>query len=340
MRVAVFNTRPYDQHHLDRAVDDRGDSLELTYLEPRLSIQTAGLADGFPAICVFVNDDASAPVLAELASRGVKLIALRCSGFNNVDLNAAADLNIRIVRVPAYSPHAVAEHAVGLILALNRKIHRAHNRVREGNFALDGLQGFDLNRRTVGIIGTGQIGAVVARILHGFGCRLLGHDPQPNPDCQGLGLEYVDLPHLLNLADIVTLHCPLVPDTYHLIDDSALCQMKRGAMLINTSRGALIDTNAVLDALKSQRLGYLGLDVYEEEEALFFQDLSSQIIQDDVFARLLVFPNVIVTAHQAYFTNDALESIARTTIENLCAFRDRRPLTNQVAPDRHRAAGG
>jgi len=324
MRVAVFSTKPYDREFLASANEIAGH--DLTFYEPRLTVQTSALAAGFPAVCAFVNDQLDAQVLLSLARQGVRLIAMRCAGFNNVDLRSAGQLNLTVARVPAYSPHAVAEHTVALILALNRKVHKAYNRVREGNFALDGLMGFDLLGRTAGIIGTGKIGAVVARILHGFGCKLLAHDVVENPEIKALGAEYVPANDLFAAADVITLHCPLVPSTYHLIDEEALVRMKRGAMLINTSRGALIDTKAVIRALKSGRLGSLGLDVYEEEGDLFYQDLSNHVIQDDVFSRILTFPNVIVTGHQAFFTHEAMQAIARQTLQNITAFeRGERP---------------
>jgi D-lactate dehydrogenase len=239
-----------------------------------------------------------------------------------------------VVRVPAYSPYAVAEHTVGLILTLNRKIHRAYARVREGNFSLDGLLGFDLHGRTVGVIGTGKIGAVVARIMKGFGCQLLAYDPFPNPDCERLGVQYVSLQSLFTASDIVTLHCPLTPETHHLIDAQALGQMKSGVMLINSGRGALIDTQAVIEALKSGQIGYLGLDVYEEEADLFFEDLSDKVIRDDVFARLLTFPNVVITGHQGFFTEEALKSIAETTLANITAFEQGQGAMHEVSAER------
>lgn len=318
MRVAVFSTKPYDRASLE-AVNQKY-AHELVYLEPRLSRETASLTEGFAGICVFVNDVVDADVLDLLAAGGTSLIALRCAGFNNVDLAAARRLGITVARVPAYSPYAVAEHTVGLILTLNRKLHRAYNRVREGNFSLDGLLGFDLHGRTVGVIGTGKIGVVVTRILKGFGCRVLAFDPYRSPEATDLGAEYVELPALFAASDIVTLHCPLTADTRHLIDAEALRQMKRGVMLINTSRGALVDTPAVIEALKEGQVGYLGLDVYEEEADLFFEDLSQRLIQDDVFTRLLTFPNVVITGHQAFFTREALENIAETTLGNVTAF--------------------
>jgi D-lactate dehydrogenase len=318
MRVAVFSTKTYDRTFLEAANTAHGH--ELVFFEARLTPETSALAAHFPAVCVFVNDQVDAPVLSTLARQGGRVIALRCAGFNNVDLATAQALGLTIVRVPAYSPAAVAEHTVGLMLALNRKIHRAYNRVREGNFALEGLLGFTFYDRTVGVVGTGQIGTLVARMLRGFGCRLLAYDPFPNPACEALGVRYVSLPELFAASDIVTLHCPLTPETHHLIDAQALHQMQPGVMLINTGRGALIDTRAVIVALKSKKLGYLGMDVYEEEADLFFEDLSEEVIQDDVFARLLTFPNVLITGHQGFFTAEALQSIAETTLANLTAF--------------------
>lgn len=318
MRVAVFSTKPYDRQFLDAA--NASARHELAFLEPRLTIETAALARGVTAVCAFVNDALPAEVLEALAGGGIRLVALRCTGFNNVDLAAARKLGITVARVPEYSPHAVAEHAVTLVLALNRNIHRAYARVREGNFALEGLLGFDMKGRTVGVVGTGRIGATFARILAGFGCTILAADPAPDAACIAAGVRYVGLPELLAASDIVSLHCPLTPATHHLIDAAALARLRPGAMLINTSRGAVIDTPAVIAALKDGRLGHLGLDVYEEEADLFFEDLSDKVIQDDVFARLLSFPNVLVTGHQAFFTADALQGIAATTIANITAF--------------------
>ena len=318
MRTAVFSTKPYDRHFFESTNERFGH--QLVFFEPRLTLETAALAAGHEAVCAFVNDRLDRPVLQRLAEGSTRLIALRSAGFNHVDLTAARDLDLTIVRVPAYSPYAVAEHAAGLVLALNRKLHRAYNRVREGNFALDGLVGFDLHGRTVGVVGTGKIGAVFARIMAGFGCRLLAFDPEPNPECQAFGVEYVGLMDLFAGSDIIALHCPLTPHTYHLINDEALARMRRGVMLINTSRGGLIDTQAVIEGLKSGKIGYLGLDVYEEEADLFFEDLSGKVIRDDIFARLLTFPNVLITGHQGFFTAEALERIAATTLANITAF--------------------
>ena len=330
MKVAVFSTKPHDRAFLDAANVAADRPHGLTYFDVPLRANTARLAEGFDAVCVFVNDELDAATLGTLAGGGTRAVALRCAGFNNVDLPAAAGQGLAVVRVPAYSPHAVAEHTIALMLALNRKLHRAASRVREGNFALEGLLGFDMHGKTAGIVGTGKIGAVVATILHGFGCRLLAHDVQPNPDCERLGVDYVPLPRLLEQSDVVTLHCPLTEATYHLIDGEAIARMKRGVMLINTSRGALVHTRDALAALKSGHLGSLALDVYEEEAALFFEDRSDRVLQDDVFARLLTFPNVLITGHQAFFTREALETIAAVTLENLDAVQAGRPCDNAV----------
>ncbi len=329
MDVAIFSTKTYDRKFLLAANETAAHAL--TFLEPRLTEQTVALADGFPVVCVFVNDILNADVLRSMQAGGTRLIALRCAGFNNVDLKTAHELGISVVRVPAYSPYAVAEHTIGLILALNRKIHRAYARVREGNFALDGLLGFDLRGKIVGIIGTGQIGRIVAKILSGFDCKLIAFDPHPNEEIEKHGVVYVPIVQLLEQSDIVTLHCPLMPNTYHLIGPGAIERMKPGVMLINTSRGALIDTPSVIEALKEGKIGYLGLDVYEEEGDLFFEDLSEQVIQDDVFSRLLTFPNVIITGHQAFFTSNALSSIAETTLFNITEFSMGKKLTNEVS---------
>jgi D-lactate dehydrogenase len=315
MRVAIFSTKPYDRRYFEAANETLGH--ELTYFEARLTRSTVPLAQGFPCVCVFVNDEVDAHVLLQLQRGGTELIALRSAGFNHVDLEAAQQLGIKVVRVPAYSPYAVAEHTVALLMALNRKTHRAYSRVREGNFSLDGLLGFDLNGLTAGIIGTGKIGEATSRIFHGFGCRLLGYDIRPNPECEALGMRYVTLDELFREADIISIHCPLTPDTYHLINSASISKMKRGVTILNTSRGALINAQAVLVGLKSGQIGYLGLDVYEEEADLFFEDLSNQIIQDDVFARLLTFPNVVITGHQGFFTEQALANIAQTTLQNV-----------------------
>lgn len=315
MNIAFFSTKPYDRRFFEEAVAET--QHKLAYFEPRLTMETAALAAGHDAVCAFVNDVLDAQVLERLSQLGIKIIALRSAGFNNVNLKRAGELGMQVVRVPAYSPHAVAEFAVGLILTLNRKIHRAYNRVREGNFTLDGLLGFDLNGRTMGIVGTGQIGEVVARIMHGFGCRLIGFDMRPNSKCEQLGMQYLSIDELFRQSDIISLHCPLTPETRYLINEHSIATMREGVTLINTSRGAVVDTRAVIGGLKSGKIGALGLDVYEEEVEYFFEDHSAELIADDVLARLLTFPNVIVTSHQAFFTREALSAIAQTTLQNL-----------------------
>jgi len=338
MKVAVFSTKAYDRRFLEAANAEHGH--ELVFFEPHLNGDTAILAAEFSAVCAFVNDQLDEKTLKAVANQGTRLIALRAAGYNNVDLKAASELGLTIVRVPAYSPYAVAEHTIGLILTLNRKIHRAYNRVREGNFSLDGLLGFDLHERTVGIVGTGKIGAIVAHILKGFGCQLLTYDLHPNPECEALGAKYVELPELFAASDIITLHCPLTRENNHLINAQSLEQMKQGVMLINTSRGALIDTQAVVGALKSRKIGYLGLDVYEQESDLFFEDLSENVIQDDVFQRLLTFPNVLITGHQAFFTENALKKIAETTLSNITDFEQGNPCLNEVSSEPMATAKG
>jgi D-lactate dehydrogenase len=318
MRVAFFSTHRFDRQSFDASNLDG--ALQLDYFDAQLGEATAALARGYPAVCAFVNDRLGAGVLRLLREGDTRLVALRSAGFNHVDLTVAKDLGLTVSRVPAYSPHAVAEHTVALILTLNRKTHRAIARVREGNFALDGLQGFDLHGRTVGIVGTGKIGTVVAKIMRGFGCRVIAFDVVPNDECRSLGVAYVRLDELWAGSDIITLHAPLTPSTRHVVDRAAIAQMTRGVMVVNTGRGALVDTAALIEALKTGHIGYLGLDVYEEEEALFFTDRSGDVIQDDLFARLLTFPNVVVTAHQAFFTTDALKAIADTTVANITAF--------------------
>lgn len=326
MKVAIFSSKTYDQQFLNAANTDH----ELIFFEPRLTAATAPLAKGFPAVCVFINDRLDAETLKTLVTQGTQLIALRSAGFNNVDLKAAADLGLTVVRVPAYSPYSVAEHAVGLILMLNRKLYRAYNRVRDDNFSLEGLLGFDLHDCPVGIVGTGQIGQCFAQIMKGFGCQLFAYDPYPNPDCLSLGVTYMELTELLSQSKIVSLHCPLIPATHHIINSKTLAAFQPGTMLINTSRGGLIDTPAVIAAIKSGQVGYLGIDVYEQEENLFFEDLSDTVIQDDAFQLLQSFPNVLITAHQAFFTRNALENIAATTIHNLTDFAEGPPYINQV----------
>lgn len=319
MKVTVYSAKGYDQVFLDRA--NGSGRVTFHYLPTRLDADTAPLARGAQAVCVFVNDQADAAALAVLSDLGIRHVALRCAGYNNVDLAEARRLGIAVSRVPAYSPNAVAEHTLALILGLSRKIPRAYNRTRDGNFSLEGLLGFDLNQMTVGVIGTGRIGATVLQILQGFGCRRLAHDPIVREDLVAQGAEYVPLDRLFEASDLVTLHCPLTPQTHHLIDGAAIERMRSNVVLINTSRGGLIDTKAVLQGLKSGKIGALGLDVYEEEGDLFFEDLSTQVIQDDVFSRLTTFPNVLITGHQAFFTREAMTNIADTTLANLVAFK-------------------
>lgn len=328
MRIAVFSTRAYDRRFLDEANLDHGHDLH--YFDARLDHDTVPLAEGFEGVCVFVNDTVDAEVVARLAAGGTRLLTLRSAGFNHVDLAAAQEHGVTVVRVPAYSPYAVAEHTVALMLSVQRKIHRAHNRVRDGNFALDGLLGFDLRNKRIGIIGTGKIGMIVARIMRGFGCSIRAYDPYPNDDVKDFGVRYEDLDTLLAECDVITLHCPLTPDTHHLIDEEALRKTKPGVMIVNTSRGALIDTRAVIEGLKDGRVGHLALDVYEEEGDLFFEDLSDTVIQDDVFSRLLTFPNVLITAHQAFFTEEALRNIGQTTLGNATAYAEGHDSGNEV----------
>ena len=328
MRVCFYSAKPHDRRFFDLTNADGRH--ELDYLDAALNLRTTELAAAADAVCAFVNDDLDDRVMRALGRLEVGTVALRCAGYNNVDLAAAAAEGIRVVRVPAYSPHAVAEHTLGLILCLNRQIHRAYQRVREGNFALDGLLGFDLHGRTAGVVGTGRIGCIVAELLQAFGCTVLAHDPFPNPAAEAAGLRYVGLDELFSSSHIVTLTCPLTPATYHLVDDEAVSRMHPGVMLVNTGRGALVDTTAVIEGLKSGRIGSLGIDVYEEEAPLFYEDRSNEIIADDVFARLLTLPNVLITAHQGFFTAEALIAIAETTLANLDDVAAGRPCPNEV----------
>ncbi|MEJ8804363.1 2-hydroxyacid dehydrogenase [Pontibacter sp. H249] len=330
MKVVFFSSKVYDQQFFFETNQKYNHSI--SFLEVHLNESTAVLANGYEAVCIFVNDIANKQVLQVLAEQGIKLVALRCAGFNNVDLGAAEELGIKVVRVPAYSPYSVAEHTVALILTLNRKTHRAYNRVKEGNFALNGLMGFDLHGRTIGIIGLGKIGLVTAQILKGFGCRVLGYDVVKHEEAEEIGVEFTDLDMLYKESDIISLHCPLTPQTYHMINDESINKMKDGVMIINTSRGATIDTRAVIKGLKSEKIAYLGLDVYEEEGDLFFEDLSDKVIKDDVFMRLLSFNNVLITGHQAFFTTDAMQAIASVTLQNIADFEQQKPLENEVKP--------
>lgn len=329
MKVAFFSTKSYDRQSFE-AVNANYDH-ELTFFDVQLNPSTVVLARDFPVVCMFINDIADAATLDLLASNGTRLLALRSAGFNTVDLQRAAELEIEVVRVPAYSPYAVAEHTVALVLMLNRKLYKAYNRVRDDNFSLEGLLGFDLHGCTVGVVGTGKIGMVFAQIMHGFGCSLLGYDAYPNAQFEAIGnARYGSLPELLAKSDIISLHCPLFPETHHLIDADTIAQMKSGVMLINTSRGGLIDTTAAIAGIKSGKIGYLGIDVYEQEDELFFQDLSDTIIQDDIFQLLQSFPNVVITAHQGFFTRNALENIATTTLSNITDFERGQPLKNEI----------
>ena len=331
MKVAFFSTKSYDRQSFEAV--NANYLHELTFFDVQLNAKTAVLAADFPTVCMFVNDIADTATLEILAAHGTRLLALRSAGFNTVNLQRAAELGIKVVRVPAYSPYSVAEHAVALVLALNRKIYKAYNRVRDDNFSLEGLLGFDLHGCTVGVVGTGKIGMVFAQIMHhGFGCSLLGYDAYPNPQFEAIGnAQYVQLPELLANSDVISLHCPLLSETHYLVNANTIAQMKSGVMLINTSRGGLIDTSAVIEGIKSGKIGYLGIDVYEQEDELFFQDLSDTIIQDDTFQLLQSFPNVVITAHQAFFTRNALEAIATTTLTNITDFEQDQPLKNEVA---------
>lgn len=329
MRIAVFDSKRYDRASLNRANKQHGH--ELVFFEDRLSIQTAALAAGCEVVCPFVNDRVDAATLQQLSKLGVKLVALRCSGVNSVDLTAAAEAGILVTRVPAYSPEAVAEHVFALLLTLSRKTHRAYNRVREGNFSLDGLVGFNLHGRTFGVIGAGKIGAATMAIAHGFGCKVIAFDRFPSPErAKELGCEFVSFKELLAQSDIISLHTPLTPETGHMINAQTLAEMKPGAVVINTSRGGLIDTSALLAALKSGQIGGVGLDVYEYEEGVFFEDLSGSALEDDVLARLTTFPNVMITSHQGFLTNEALENIADTVLCEVSAYARGDKLINPV----------
>lgn len=320
MKVAVFSTKPYDREFLTCANSALAQPHEFIFHETQLNLSSALLAQGCTAVCCFVNDHLDASVLQQLSNLDIKLIALRCAGFNQVDLVTAKKLGVVVARVAEYSPHAVAEHALGLILMLNRNLHRAYHRVRENDYSLNGLLGFDMVNKTVAVIGTGKIGQVFAKIVQGLGCRVIAYDPQPAPTLAAVGVRYVALNDIWPAADIISLHCPLTSNTHHLINADTIAQMKNGAMLINTGRGGLIDTPAVISGLKSKKIGHLGLDVYEEEGDLFFEDNSNRLLQDDVFARLLTFPNVVITGHQAFFTREALSAIASITLANITHF--------------------
>jgi D-lactate dehydrogenase len=328
MRVAMFSAKNYERRLLDELNSAHGH--ELVYFDALLEAGTASLAAGFPVVSVFTNDTVDADVLKRLAAGGTRLVATRCTGFNHIDVAAAQALGVKVVRVVNYSPNSVAEFAVGLLLALNRKICRAYNRTREGNFELDGLMGFDLVGRTAGVIGTGKIGTIFGRIMAGFGCRVIGYDLQHSPDFEAFGGCYTKVKQLQAEADIISLHCPLTPETHHIVNTRSLAAIKRGTLLINTSRGSLVDTEAAIEALKSGQLGGLAIDVYEQEAGLFFRDLSSTVIPDDVIQRLVSFPNVILTGHQAFFTREALSTILDTTLASISDFAAGRALANEI----------
>lgn len=320
MDICFFSSQPYDIKHFEKVRKEIGFSGEIKFLNPQLNEQTACLAQGCEVVCAFVNDDLGAKVLEQLKELGVKLIAMRCAGFNNVDLKALERLGLELITVPSYSPESVAEHSMALMLALSRKTHKAYQRTRDANFSLNGLVGFCFSGKTVGVIGTGKIGQAMIRILQGFGCKVLAYDPYPSQDVKDMGVEYISLDELYSASDIVTLHCPMTPENHHLLNEESMKKLKDGVMVINTSRGGLIDTQAAIEALKTGKIGSLGLDVYENEQALFFEDKSDEIIQDDIFGRLSACHNVIFTGHQAFLTEEALDSIAKTTLENIQAF--------------------
>ncbi|MGL6019105.1 MAG: 2-hydroxyacid dehydrogenase [Gibbsiella quercinecans] len=326
MKLAIYSTKQYDRKYLELVNQQFGYQLE--FFDFMLSPRTAKTAAGCNAVCIFVNDDGSRKVLEELAQMGIKILALRCAGFNNVDLAAASELGIKVVRVPAYSPEAVAEHAIGMMMCLNRRIHRAYQRTRDANFSLEGLIGFNMYNRTAGIIGTGKIGVAAMRILKGFGMTLLAHDPYPSEQALELGAEYVPLKTLYARSDVITLHCPLTPENHHLLNAEAFALMKKGVMIVNTSRGGLIDSSAAIEALKQQKIGALGMDVYENERDLFFEDKSNDVIQDDVFRRLSACHNVLFTGHQAFLTEEALTSIGQTTLKNIEQLSHGEPCPN------------
>ncbi|MDO6473279.1 2-hydroxyacid dehydrogenase [Maribacter sp. 1_MG-2023] len=328
MKIAVFSTKSYDQEYFEKYNDAH--QYTFSFYETALNSDTAKLTTDSDVVCVFVNDVVDKATIEVLAANRVKLIALRCAGYNNVDLEAAKSHNIKVVRVPAYSPEAVAEHALALILTLNRKTHKAYNRVREGNFSLKNLIGFNLHKKTVGVIGTGQIGATFCKIVKGFGCNIIAYDITENKELLEFGVTYVSLEEVFKQSDILSLHCPLNKHTKHIVNKSSIAEMKEGIMIINTSRGALINTADAIEGLITKKIGYLGIDVYEQEENLFFEDLSEHIIQDEQILRLLSFPNVLITSHQAYFTKEAMDQITITTLNNIKAFKNNTELTNEV----------
>lgn len=331
MKVVMFSTHEFEKKYFMQ--ESIKFNHELIFLETHLTEETAIEANNIPCICAFVNDNLDFKTLSLLSQGGTKLVALRSAGFNHVDLVACKKLGLRVVRVPEYSPHAVAEHAVSLILSLNRQIPRSYNRVRDGNFSIEGLVGFDLSKKTVGIIGTGKIGSVMARIMLGFGCDVIVHDLIHNQALSSIGVQYVSLDKLLRNSDIISLHLPLTNKTHHIINEEALAKTKQGVMLINTGRGALIDTKALIESLKQGRIGYAGLDVYENEQGIFFEDHSGKIIEDDMLSRLMTFPNVIITSHHAFLTKEALQNIALITLQNISDFERGGILINEVIPE-------
>ncbi|MDP8101401.1 2-hydroxyacid dehydrogenase [Phocoenobacter atlanticus] len=331
MKIAIFGTKNYDRKYLELINSKFG--FELKFFDFMLNVQTVKMVEGCDAVCIFVNDDGSRKVLEKLAEYKVKIVALRCAGFNNVDLQAAKELGIKVVRVPAYSPEAVAEHTVGLMMTLNRKIHRAYQRTRDANFSLEGLTGFNMYGRTAGVIGTGKIGLAVIRILKGFGMNILAYDPFKNPQAEELGAKYVELDELYQKSHVITLHCPATPESYHMLNAESFAKMRRGVMIINTSRGTLIDTQEALTALKQQKIGALGLDVYENEQSLFFEDKSNDIIQDDLFRRISSFHNVLLTGHQAFLTEEALVNISDVTLTNIATLLKGKECPNIVLPN-------
>jgi len=324
MKIAFYDAKNYDKVSFNGLNDQYG--FKIKYYDTKLNEDTAKLAKGYDVVCAFVNDTINDVVIDLLHELGVGLIAMRCAGYNNVDFDAALN-KIHVVRVPAYSPYAVAEHALALIMTLNRKTHKAYSRTRDNNFNINGLQGFDLRGKTVGVIGTGKIGQIFAGICQGIGMKVIAYDKYPN---EGTGLSYVDLETLYQASDIISLHCPLLKDTHHIISQASIKQMKSGVMLINTSRGGLIDTEALIQGMKDKKIGYAGLDVYEEESEYFFEDFSEEIIDDDVLARLLSFPNVLVTSHQAFLTAEALNNIAATTLDSIKAYGNQENLTHEI----------
>ncbi len=328
-KVFFYDAKPYDIEFFEKANENFG--YELKFFKEKLDVETALLSKGYNVVCLFVNDNADKDSILKLKENNIDLIALRCAGYNNVDLKTAYENKIHIVRVPAYSPYAVAEHTIALLLTLNRKTHKAYLRTRELNFSINGLMGFDIYNKTVGVIGTGQIGKIVIQILKGFGVRILAYDVYPDKAfSEKVGFEYTDLEQIFKESDIITLHCPLTPETKYIINEESIAKMKDGVMIINTSRGKLIDTKALIKALKKGKIGGAGLDVYEEESEYFFEDYSSQVIEDDILARLLTFPNVLITSHQAFFTKEALTNIAETTLQNIKDFYEGKPLKNEI----------